>query len=81
VPEIRILVDGLPALTTAQAAARHGRSRAVMRMLFSRYDLEPVARLDDRTPLYDEAALAELVTAMPGQGKGGGRPRKPADAN
>lgn len=78
-PDIRITVDGRPALTTAQAAQRHARTSAEMRTLFSvrRYNLEPVAALDDRTPLYDLEAVDALIGGMVGQGKGGGR--KPTD--
>lgn len=77
-PDILITVDGRPALTTAQAAHRHGRDPAVMRMIFSaaRYNLAPVASLDPRMPLYDQEAVDALIAGMPGQGKGGGRKAK-----
>lgn len=76
-PDIRITVDGRPALTTAMIAEQRGRSAGVVRDLLSarRYDLAPVAELDSRTPLYDEAAVAALFERLPGQGKGGGRKR------
>ncbi len=66
--QIRITVDGRLALTTAQAATRHDRSRAAMRMLLARLDLEPVAQLDDRTPLYAAAPLDKAIKALPGRG-------------
>lgn len=74
-PDIRITVDGRPALTTAQAAQRHARTPAEMRSLFSarRYGLPSVADLDRRTPLYDVDAVDALVAGMVGQGTGGGR--------
>lgn len=69
-PDIRITVDGRPALTTAQAAARHGRVASQVRDIFSarRYDLAPVAMLDPRTPLYDVEAVDALLGNMPGRG-------------
>ncbi len=67
-PTIRITVDGRLALTTAQAATRHDRTRAVMRMLLSRCGVEPVAHLDDRTPLYSAVALDRAIKALPGRG-------------
>lgn len=75
-PDIRITVDGRPALTTAQAAQRHGYTPAAMRALLSarRYNLAPAAMLDPRTPLYDQESVRELIAGMVGQGKGGGRP-------
>jgi hypothetical protein len=65
--DIRITVDDRPALTTAMAAARHGRDPAVMRMLFSarRYNLAPVGWLDPRMPLYDLEAVDALIAGMP----------------
>src|SRR5688572_17993812 len=68
VPEIRITVDGRLALTTAQAAAKHGRDVPQMRTLISRLGVEPVAHLDSRTPLYVATALAKAIRAMPGRG-------------
>lgn len=67
-PQIRILVDGRLALTTTQAAQRHGRDPAVMRKLLDRLDAAPVAHLDSRTPLYGQVALDKLIQAMPGRG-------------
>jgi hypothetical protein len=67
-PQVRILVDGKLALTTAQAAQRHGRTVAGMRSLLSRARLDPVAYLDTRTPLYGAVALDKAVRAMPGRG-------------
>jgi len=66
--QIRITVDGKLAFTTAQAATKHDRTRPNMRMLLARLALEPVAHLDDRTPLYSAAELARAVKALPGRG-------------
>lgn len=74
-PDIRITVDGRPALTTEQAALRHGRGLSQMRTLFARYKVEPVAYLNPRMALYDAEQIAALPQAMVGQGKGGGRPK------
>jgi hypothetical protein len=65
VPNIRIFVDGRLALTTAQAALRHGRSHAVMRMLIHRLGVKPVAHIDGRTPVYGAVALDKAVKAPP----------------
>jgi hypothetical protein len=81
-PDIRITVHSKPALTTAMAAERHGYTPAGMRNLLSarRYNLDPVAMLDPRTPLYDQEAVDQVVANKVGQGKGGGRPKHaPAD--
>jgi hypothetical protein len=73
VPDIRITVAGRPALTTEQAALRHGRGLSQMRTLFARYKIEPVAYLNPRMALYDEEQVSALTPV--GQGKGGGRKR------
>lgn len=59
--DIRLTVDGRPALTTAQASAVCGRDVPVMRMLLSRRRVRPVAYLDGRTPLWDAADIAALM--------------------
>ncbi len=56
-PDIRITVDGRPALTTGQAAQRCGISLGAMRKLLQRHKVEPVAALDRRTPLYDAETI------------------------
>lgn len=66
--DIQITVDGTPVLTTAQAAERHDIEPASMRKAISRAKLEPLAHLDARTPLYDQAQLDALITARPGKG-------------
>jgi len=76
-PDIRITVDGRPALTTAQAARRRGISAASMRKLLSRRGLDPVEVLDG-LPLYDEHAVTSLGD---NQGKGGGRPKRAESAS
>ncbi len=59
-PNIRITVDGRPALTTAQAALRRGVDQAGLRRVLSRMGIEPIAHLDDRTPLYSRAQIDKL---------------------
>lgn len=52
-PDIRITVDGRPAVTVALLAALTGRQRDTdVKHALRRAGLEPVARLDARTPLY-----------------------------
>lgn len=68
-PDIRISVDGKPAITTAQAAERYGLDLAVMRKALSRMKFEPAAKLDERTPLYGIAALDKAMKARPGKGR------------
>ena len=80
-PDIRITVDGRPALTTEQAAHRHGRGLSQMRTLISRYKVKPVAYLNPRMALYDEGQIAALRPRseggeLIGKGKGGGRKSK-----
>jgi len=67
--DIQLLVDGRPALTTAQAAARHGLTPAGLRRIIHVHHIEPVAYLDDRTPLYDPDQLAAALAARPGRGR------------
>lgn len=67
-PNIEITVDGRPALTTAQAATRHGLKPSSLRGEIARAGLEPVAELDARTPLYDAEQLAAALAARPGKG-------------
>jgi len=66
-PVIRITVNGKPALTTGQAAARHKRTVDVMRVLLHRHGVKAVAHLDGR-PLYLASAVDRAVNAMPGKG-------------
>lgn len=67
-PTIRITVDGKLALTTAQAAERHGVELATMRQIIKREGVTAVAELDARTPLYLVPAIASAVKARPGRG-------------
>lgn len=61
-PDIRITVDGRPAVTVALAAALTGRHRDTdVKHALRRAGLEPVARLDARTPLY---LRAEALKAL-----------------
>lgn len=59
-PDIRITVDGQPAITAEQAARRYGYGLSQMRTLFFRRKLKPVARLNPRMGLYDEEAVIAL---------------------
>ena len=65
---IRITCDGKLALTTAQAADRHGLELATMRQIIKRANLEPAAMLDNRTPLYLAGQIDHAVSARPGRG-------------
>ncbi len=66
---IRITVDGKLALTTAQAAQRHGiASTATMRKRLQLAGVEPVDHLDARTPLYSAAEVGQLMKARPLRG-------------
>ena len=55
---IEVLVDGHLALTTHQAAEQHGYTLAGMRATLRQAGVRPIAKLDERTPLYDPGALA-----------------------
>lgn len=74
--EIRILVDGKPALTIDMAATRHGLKPPSIRSALSRAGAEPAAWLDARTPLHLVKELDRILTKRPGRGVGGGRPPK-----
>ena len=71
---IEVLVDGHLALTTHQAAEQHGYTLAGMRATLRQAGVRPIAKLDERTPLYDPGALAAALAARPGIGAPG-RPR------
>lgn len=78
-PVIRITVDGRPALTVAQAAARLGIPASGLRRDLAREAGAPVpvAPLDARTPLYDAGdidAFGEQLQQRPGKGAPG-KPR------
>ena len=73
-PIIKITVDGRPALTTEQAAARYGLTHSSMRSALTRLaklGLAPVAKLDGRKPLWDPRALDEAMGGRPGRGRRG----------
>lgn len=74
---IEILVDGKPAVTTAQAAAARGYTLAGMRATIKQAGVQPIAHLDGRTPLYDPADLDRRLATRPGIGAPG-RPRRRA---
>ena len=67
-PEIRIMVDGRLALTTAQAAGEFGVSPITVRGEVRQLGIEPVAHLDARTPLYPAVILRQAWRARPGRG-------------
>jgi len=73
---IRITVDGRLALTTRQAAAETGLSSASLRREISRLGIEPVAHLDERTPLYAAVPLRAALRGRPGKGANLRRPRQ-----
>jgi hypothetical protein len=72
--EVQILVDGKPAVTTKQAAAKRGITPAGMRAVLNQHGVEPVTYLDDRTPLYD----ADVLDRLPPAGRGVHRRRRAA---
>lgn len=67
-PTIVITVDGEVALTTRQLAAELGIGLTSVRSAISRLDLEPVAHLDERTPLYAAAPARKALRERPGRG-------------
>lgn len=75
-PEIRILVDGKPALTIDMAATRHNLKPSSVRSAISRAGAEPVAWLDARTPLHLVKGLDRILADRPGRGV---RPPKAAE--
>ncbi len=74
-PEIRILVDGKPALTIDMAAGRHNLKPSSVRSALSRAGAEPAAHLDARTPLHLVKELDQILAGRPGRGAAG-RSRK-----
>jgi hypothetical protein len=69
VATIRITYDGKLALTTAQAAQRHGVTTATMRKELDRLGVHPLPEgLDARTPLYLATAVDTAIKARPGKG-------------
>jgi hypothetical protein len=68
-PKVRITVDGKLALTTRQAASEQNTDLATMRKRIQRVGCEPVAQLDDRTPLYGAVALRAALRDRPGKGR------------
>ena len=72
-PAITIKVDGKPALTIDMVAARHDLTPDNARKILSRAraagDLQPIAQLDDRTPLYGATAVDRYMANRPGRGR------------
>lgn len=66
---MQILVDQRPALTTAEAAKLHGLTPSGLRAIISQNAIEPVAKLDERTPLYDAEQLERALAGRPGRGR------------
>ncbi len=67
-PTIRITVDGKPALTTRQLGEEFDLDPASARSAIKRLSLEPVAHLDERTPLYAAASARKALRERPGRG-------------
>lgn len=67
-PTIRITVDGKQALTTRQLAEEFHLDPASVRSAIKRLGLEPVAHLDERTPLYAAAPARKAMRERPGRG-------------
>ncbi|WP_433796139.1 hypothetical protein [Actinoplanes sp. CA-252034] len=67
--EIVITVDGRAALTTRQLGEEFGLDPASARTAVRRVGLEPVAHLDDRTPLYDATTARDALRNRPGKGR------------
>lgn len=82
-PEIRITVDGKPAATIELAAPRYGLAASSLRGELTRLGdaVQHVAMLDGRKRLYLLRDLDRAIRGRPGQGKGGGRPRKAEPTN
>jgi hypothetical protein len=62
-------------LTTADVAALLGVTAATVRSYVARGYLTPDGHLG-RTPWWTRQTIADWQAKRPGQGKGGGRPRK-----
>jgi hypothetical protein len=73
-PSIDVTVDGRLALTTRQLGEEFGLDPASARTAVRRVGIEPIAHLDERTPLYDADAARAALRGRPGKG-GLGRPR------
>jgi hypothetical protein len=71
-PSIAITVDGRTALTTRQLGEEFDLDPDSARTAIRRVGLEPVAHLDERTPLYDAETARAALSNRPGRG---GRPR------
>jgi hypothetical protein len=67
--EIVITVDGQRALTTRQLGEEFALDPATVRTAVRRVGLEPVAHLDDRTPLYDAETARTALRNRPGKGR------------
>ena len=77
-PTIRITVNGKLAYTVEQAAAKYGMEPSSMRGAITRAgdQIEEVAKLDGKKPLYLASALDKAMAARPGRGHG---PRRKAN--
>lgn len=73
-PDLRITVDGRPALTARMAvdryAQRHGLGERAVRSAISRSGVQPITPppLHGRIPLYDQAELDAALDNRPGRG-------------
>jgi hypothetical protein len=68
---IRITVDGKLALTTRQLGEEFSLDPGPTRKAVQRLGLEPVAHLDERTPLYAATAARKAMKERPGKGAPG----------
>ncbi|MFC4066563.1 hypothetical protein [Actinoplanes subglobosus] len=75
---IAITVDGREALTTRQLGEEFLLDPASARTAVRRVGLEPVAHLDDRTPLYDAETARTALRNRPGRGSRSGWDRAAA---
>ena len=67
---VRILVDGVAALTTAQFAERYRLTMETARKTLQRLDVDPLPEmLDGRTKLYPSTPLREAMRTRPGKGR------------
>lgn len=65
--DIRVEVNGRPAVTARMLAAERGVSLAAIRMALHRADVQPVARLNGHALLYDRDAVVALLDGRPGR--------------
>lgn len=67
--DIDIRVNGEPVKTTSQLAQELGWDQASLRSAIRRAGVEPVEKLDERTPLYRAREVRDALASRPGKGK------------